>query len=203
MSSTSARSTNIIYARGSAYGDKGPERDVGGFDGTAFWTRSGVGRADPRGTGRRAVAGHSGVRDSIGGMNIAGGISAALFHRERTGEAVELDVSLLSTAWWAAGASVTQGMETGETMRSLMPDSIGPTVNPFLGNYLTSDGGTINLCIVSPTGYIRDAFEHLGLPEMADDPRFSDVCRSSKRRGAAELIAKSIRASPSSTGVST
>jgi hypothetical protein len=36
-------------------------------------------------------------------MNIAGGISAALFHRERTGEAAEIDVSLLSTAWWAAG----------------------------------------------------------------------------------------------------
>src|ERR1700735_1511293 len=33
----------IIYARGSAYGDKGPERDVGGFDGTAFWSRSGIG----------------------------------------------------------------------------------------------------------------------------------------------------------------
>ena len=36
-------------------------------------------------------------------MNIAGGIAAALFYRERTGEAVEVDVSLLSTAWWAAG----------------------------------------------------------------------------------------------------
>src|ERR1700740_3539714 len=34
---------DIIYARGSAYGDKGPEREVGGFDGTAFWSRSGVG----------------------------------------------------------------------------------------------------------------------------------------------------------------
>ena len=38
-------------------------------------------------------------------------------------------------------------------------------MNPFLGNYVTSDGGTINLCIVSPTGHIRDAFEHLGLHE--------------------------------------
>src|SRR5699024_295177 len=36
---------NIVYARGSAYGDKGPERDVGGFDGTAFWTRSGIGNS--------------------------------------------------------------------------------------------------------------------------------------------------------------
>jgi len=61
-------------------------------------------------------------------MNIAGGISAGLFHGERTGEAAELDVSLLSTAWWAAGAGVIQGIETDETMRSLMPDSVGPTV---------------------------------------------------------------------------
>ena len=40
-----AANPKIIYARGSAYGDKGPERDVGGFDGTAFWTRSGIGQA--------------------------------------------------------------------------------------------------------------------------------------------------------------
>ena len=37
-----AANPKIIYARGSAYGDKGPEREVGGFDGTAFWARSGV-----------------------------------------------------------------------------------------------------------------------------------------------------------------
>ncbi len=170
-----AANPDIIYARGSAYGDKGPERDTGGFDGTAFWSRSGVGPAlTPEELGGALPQGIPAFGDSIGGMNIAGGISAALFHRERTGEAVELDVSLLSTAWWAAGASVTQGMETGETMRSLMPGTIA-SVNPFMANYLTSDGGTINLCIVSPTGYIRDTFEHLGLPELADDPRFSDV----------------------------
>ncbi len=189
-----AANPNIIYARGSAYGDKGPERDVGGFDGTAFWTRSGVGHAlTPEEIGGALSQGIPAFGDSIGGMNIAGGISAALFHRERTGEAVELDVSLLSTAWWSAGASMTQGMEVGETMRSLMPDNVGPTVNPFLGNYLTSDGGTINLCIVSPTGYIRDAFNHLGLPELADDPRFSDVLPLIENAAeAAELIAESI-----------
>jgi crotonobetainyl-CoA:carnitine CoA-transferase CaiB-like acyl-CoA transferase len=67
-------------------------------------------------------------------------------------------------------------------------------VNPFMGNYLTSDGGTINLCIVSPTGYIRDAFEHLGLPELADDPRFSDVLPLIQNAAAAvELITESLR----------
>lgn len=188
----------IVYARGSAYGDKGAERDIGGYDGTAFWTRSGVGHAlTPPELGGALSQGIPAFGDSIGGMFIAGGISAALLHRERTGEAVELDVSLLSTAWWAAGASVTQGMETGETMRSIMPGSLAPSVNPFMGNYMTSDGGTINLCIISPTGLIRDTFEHLGIPEAADDPRFSEVLPLIQNAtAAAELITKAFAAKP-------
>ncbi len=189
---------NIVYARGTAYGDKGAERDIGGYDGTAFWTRSGVGYAlTPEELGAPLSQGIPAFGDSIGGMFIAGGISAALLHRERTGEALELDVSLLSTAWWAAGASVTQGMETGEVMRAPMPGSAGPMVNPFMGNYQASDGGTINLCIISPTGYIRDTFEHLGIPEAADDPRFSEVLPLIQNAdAAAELITKAIAAQP-------
>jgi len=189
---------NIVYARGSAYGDKGTERDVGGYDGTAFWTRSGVGYAlTPEELGGALPQGIPAFGDSIGGMNIAGGITAALLHRERTGEALEVDVSLLSTAWWAAGASVTQGMETGEVMRVPMPGVANPSVNPFLGNYLTSDGGTINLCIVSPTGYIRDTFEHLGIPEAADDPRFADALPLIQNAdAAADLIAKAFAGKP-------
>jgi crotonobetainyl-CoA:carnitine CoA-transferase CaiB-like acyl-CoA transferase len=194
-----AANPNIVYARGSAYGDKGPERDVGGYDGTAFWTRSGVGYAlTPEELGGALGQGIPAFGDSIGGMFIAGGISAALLHRERTGKALELDVSLLSTAWWAAGASMTQGMETGEVMRTPMPGAItAASVNPFMGNYLTSDGGTINFCIISPTGLIRDTFEHLGIPEAADDPRFSDVLPLIQNAdAAAQLIAKAIAAKP-------
>lgn len=193
-----AANPNIVYARGSAYGNKGPERDIGGYDGTAFWTRSGVGYAlTPEELGGALGQGIPAFGDSIGGMFIAGGISAALLHRERTGEAVEVDVSLLSTAWWSAGASVTQGMETGEVMRTHMPGSLAPSVNPFMGNYETSDGGTINLCIISPTGLIRDTFEHLGIPEAADDPRFSDVLPLIQNADAAsELIRKAFAAKP-------
>jgi crotonobetainyl-CoA:carnitine CoA-transferase CaiB-like acyl-CoA transferase len=188
----------IVYARGTAYGDKGIERDVGGYDGTAFWTRSGIGYAlTPEELGGALTQGIPAFGDSIGGMNIAGGISAALLHRERTGEAVEVDVSLLSTAWWAAGASVTQGMESGEVMRVGMPGAVGASVNPFMGNYQTSDGGTINLCIISPTGCIRDTFEHLGIPEAADDPRFAEVLPLLRNADtAAELIAKAFAGKP-------
>ena len=166
---------NIIYARGSALGNKGSEREIGGFDGTCFWSRSGIAHAmspaeldGPLGQGMPAFG------DSIGGMFIAGGISAALFHRKSTGEAVEMDVSLLSTAWWAQGALIAQVMETDQYSPNSMPKSGGVSVNPFMGNFRTSDGGWINLCVLSPSGIIRDTFEHLGLPELADDPRFSE-----------------------------
>jgi crotonobetainyl-CoA:carnitine CoA-transferase CaiB-like acyl-CoA transferase len=181
-----AANPDIIYARGSAYGDKGPERDVGGFDGTAFWTRSGVGHSvTPEGTDGVIAQGSPAFGDSIGGMNIAGGISAALLHRERTGEAIEVDVSLLSSAWWAAGANLTQGMEKGVISRSPQPGSGGSAKNPLMGNFRTSDGGFINLCMPSPTGLIRDTFEHLGLAEAADDPRFADVYKLIENAGAA------------------
>jgi crotonobetainyl-CoA:carnitine CoA-transferase CaiB-like acyl-CoA transferase len=165
---------NIIYVRGSAFGDKGPEREAGGYDGTAFWTRSGVGYTmTPAEMDGMLGQGMPAFGDSIGGMNIAGGISAALFHRAQTGEAIEVDASLLASAWWACGANITQGMETGVVARNVMPGT-GSRVNPFMGNYFTSDGQTINLCMPSPTGYIRDTFEHLGIPELADDPRFAE-----------------------------
>ncbi|HEY0917316.1 MAG TPA: CoA transferase [Solimonas sp.] len=188
----------IIYARGSAYGDKGPERDVGGFDGTAFWSRSGVGHAmSPEELGEPLAQGIAAFGDSIGGMNIAGGISAALFHRDRTGEAIELDVSLLSTAWWAAGSAIDLFIEAGKVMRNRMPSSGGNPGNPFTGNYRTSDGGTINLCILTPGPAIRDTFAHLGIPEAADDVRFSDAkALMTHWKEAGELIAAAFASQP-------
>ena len=185
-----AANPNIIYARGSAYGDKGPERDIGGFDGTAFWSRSGVGYSmTPQELPGPLTQGIAAFGDSIGGMNIAGGIAAALFHRAQTGEAIELDVSLISTAWWAAGTAVDQFMESGTVIRNRMPSSGATPGNPFSGNFRTSDGGTINLCILTPGPHIRNTFEHLGLAEAADDPRFADAASLMRNwKDASDLI---------------
>ncbi|MBW2942535.1 CaiB/BaiF CoA transferase family protein [Zhongshania aquimaris] len=165
---------NIIYARGSAYGDKGPERDTGGFDGTAFWNRSGIAHnMTPEELPGPLMQGIPAFGDSIGGMNIAGGIAAALFHRAQTGEATEIDVSLLSTAWWAAGTSIDMGIDYGQTMRNRMPGSGANPGNPLMGNYTTSDGGTINMCTLTPGPHIKSFFEHIGKPDVAADERYS------------------------------
>ena len=69
-----------------------------------------------------------------------------------------------------------------------MPKSGGNPVNPFIGYYRTSDGGTINLCTLAPTGLIRSLFEHVGVPEAADDPRFADAPSLFKNADAASDI---------------
>ncbi|WP_297489123.1 CaiB/BaiF CoA-transferase family protein [Acidocella sp.] len=193
-----AANPNIIYARGSAYGDKGEEREVGGFDGTAFWTRSGIAHmlTPPEIPGVLGQAGPA-FGDSIGAMFTAGAISAALFHRERTGEAVELDNSLMSTAWWACGMSIIQALESGVTPRARMPQSGASPGNPLMGNYTCADGGVINMCTLTPGPYFRDFFNHLGRPELADDPRFSDArALMTNWSDAADIIVAAFAAKP-------
>jgi crotonobetainyl-CoA:carnitine CoA-transferase CaiB-like acyl-CoA transferase len=166
----------IIYARGSAWGDKGPERENGGFDSTAFWARTGSAMlVSPPELGMPLGQPGPAYGDTIGGMNIAGGIAAALFHRAQTGEALEVDVSLMSSGLWATACSVDICLDTNKVpFVARIPKSGGGAItNPFVGIFETADGRAINLNVIMPGPYIRDVFEHLGLGHMADDPRFS------------------------------
>ena len=167
---------NIIYARASAFGDKGSDRERSGFDGTVFWSHSGIAHAlTPESLVAPVTQGIGGFGDQVGAMNLAGSVGTALFHRLRTGEALEVDVSLLSTAWWAAAASINAGLVAGEAPRPQPPRLGGSPFAPLIGHFRTADGGLISLFIMQPGPYIRDTFEHLGLAEMADDPRFSEA----------------------------
>ena len=182
----------IIYARGSAYGDKGPDRNRGGFDATTFYIHSGVAHAiTPKDFDVPLTMGVGGMGDSQGGMYLAGGIAGALFHRSQTGEATEVDVSLLSTAMWMSGQVVGTYLHGGDMMRVGLPEAGGAAVNPLIGHFITSDQRVISLFMMVPGPYIRDTFEHLGVPEAADDPRFSDALSLMENSAAAsEIIEK-------------
>lgn len=168
---------DIIYVRGSAFGEKGPERDKGGFDSTAFWARGGSSvLVTPKELEGPLTQPGPAYGDTIGGMNIAGGIAAALFHRERTGEATEVDVSLLSSGIWATACSIDVCMELKtDPFANAMPGKDVVGTNPFMGVFKTSDGGFINLTVLSPSQLIDDTFTHLGIPDCAKDPRFSTI----------------------------
>jgi crotonobetainyl-CoA:carnitine CoA-transferase CaiB-like acyl-CoA transferase len=166
----------IIYVRGSAYGEKGSEREAGGFDATAYWARSGIAYAmTPAEFEMPLLPGVGGFGDSIGAMNIAAGVSAALFHRSQTGEATEVDVSLLSSAWWSSGVSVNTATLSKMVSRNRMPAVGGSQYGPLIGSFKTSDGKAISLFTMQTGPHFRSLFEHLGLSQMADDPRFNSA----------------------------
>lgn len=170
-----AANPRIIYARGSAMGDKGPDRLKGGFDSTAYWARAGSAMCvTPPELGAPITQPGPAYGDTIGGTNIAGGICAALFHRERTGEALELDVSLLSSGVWAVGMGLAMAMEMGRNpFEPRMPKAGGAKGNPFVGVFQTADGRHLNLTILTPGPYLEDTWNHLGLPELMNDERFN------------------------------
>lgn len=194
-----AANPDIIYARGSAFGDKGPERDKGGFDSTAFWARGGSAKlVTPRTLAGPLTQPGPAYGDTIGGMNIAGGIAAALFHRQRTGRATEVDVSLLSSGIWATACSIDVAMELGaDPFENAMPGSGTIGTNPFVAVFETADGGHINLTILKPGPFIADTFEHLGIAEYAGDPRFAtDEALLQNAKACYDLVVEAFRKQP-------
>jgi crotonobetainyl-CoA:carnitine CoA-transferase CaiB-like acyl-CoA transferase len=162
----------MIYARGTGYGPKGPDRDLGGYDSLAFWARSGIASAMQT-PGSDYLPGQPGpaVGDSLGAMVIAGGISAALFHREKTGEATVVDVSLLGVGMWAMGSPIAMSAMSGIPQQQ--PDPTGPApLNPIIGNFKTSDGEFISLCMLQGFHYWPEVSRVLDHPEWITDPRF-------------------------------
>ena len=169
-----AHNPNIIYVRGSGYGTRGPESDAGGYDILGFWYRGGsaMGSAPPDSDDVPSMPGPA-YGDSIGAMTIAGGISAALFHRERTGEADVVDVSLLSAGMWAMGAAVAVSLLTREPWHGIST-AIAPH-NPLAGRYRTADGKFIAFSMLQGAHYWPEVCRRLELDEFADDPRFGTM----------------------------
>jgi crotonobetainyl-CoA:carnitine CoA-transferase CaiB-like acyl-CoA transferase len=163
----------IIYARGTAHGVRGPEAMKGGYDSTDYWARSGSGMGGRGASDPPAMQPGPAYGDSIGGMTIAGGISAALFARERTGEPSVVDISLLSTGAWAMGAALAGAMLVADGAGSFAPPAGAAFMNPLVGIYRTKGGGSLMLTMLQGHYYWADTVLHLGRPELAEDPRFA------------------------------
>jgi crotonobetainyl-CoA:carnitine CoA-transferase CaiB-like acyl-CoA transferase len=166
---------SIIYVRGSGHGQRGPDAEKGGYDSCTFWCRAGSAWGTTPADSPRAISQPApAYGDSMGGMTIAGGIAAALFARERTGEPSVVDVSLMSVGAWAVALSIGNAALVGSDPDPLPLDS--PVVaphNPLSGIFKTSDGRFLNFTMLQPGRYFVDACQHLGLEHLLEDDRFN------------------------------
>ncbi len=161
---------NIIIARGTATGVRGPDRNDGGFDAATYLSRGGVAYTlTPFGTEFPAVQGPA-FGDLQGGITLAGGLCAALFHRERTGEPSIVDSSLLAQAMWSIAPSISVAdLFDIDGIPGAPP---GLAMNPLVNRYKTRDGRFIQLVFLQPDRYWAGFCGRIGLPELAEDPRF-------------------------------
>jgi crotonobetainyl-CoA:carnitine CoA-transferase CaiB-like acyl-CoA transferase len=190
----------IIYVRGSGHGQRGPDAEKGGYDGSTYWCRMGSAWATtPAGSPRIVNQPGGAYGDSIGGMTIAGGISAALFARERTGEPSVVDVSLMSVGAWAFALSLGNTLLSGEEQAPPPLDSaaMNIAVNPTIGTFKTSDGRWINFTMLQPGRYFADVCRHLGLDHLIEDERFNTAEKlMANALEAGQYVADAIAARP-------
>jgi crotonobetainyl-CoA:carnitine CoA-transferase CaiB-like acyl-CoA transferase len=168
-----AHNPRIVYVRGTGYGSRGPDVDLGGYDSLGYWARSGVGICtkppdSEEMPGQPAPA----FGDAVGAMYIATGIVAALLHRERTGEAPVVDVSLLAAGMWQMSAAIPISQKTG-VPQVRRPDNRMSPRNPTSGQFRTADGQYVALGMLQAFEYWPELCRVLGHPEWVEDPRFA------------------------------
>jgi crotonobetainyl-CoA:carnitine CoA-transferase CaiB-like acyl-CoA transferase len=108
-------------------------------------------------------------------MNVAFGIAAEFFRRERTGVGATVDVSLVGSALWQISSDVVYSMGL-ETDVSRIPRNRG---NPLAGTYRTKDGRWVVLMMLESDRWWPDFCEHVGRADLADDARYSDAAARS------------------------
>jgi crotonobetainyl-CoA:carnitine CoA-transferase CaiB-like acyl-CoA transferase len=159
---------NLIYARGSGQGVRGDEATNGGFDAVSFWARGTVAHSIS-GDGEEPARMRGAMGDSVSGLGLAGGITAALFARERTGEAPVVDLSLLASSMWMQ----SQEIALTSTYLSGVPKLGRADIpNPLTTTYETSDGRWIQLCMLQPGRFWAEVCRAVGRVDLAEDPRF-------------------------------
>ncbi|MFJ4989349.1 CaiB/BaiF CoA transferase family protein [Streptomyces sp. NPDC088732] len=174
FASVSAANPGVVYASISGFGT-GPGRNVPGYD-LMVQAISGLMSltGDPDGPPYRAGIS---VFDVMAGNHAVIGILAALRHRDTTGNGQHVEVNLLSSALtglvnhssaYAAGGVVPYRM--GNAHPSVFPYEPLPTADNDLIVAAANDGQFRRLC------------EILGIPEVADDPRFARNADRTERR---------------------
>lgn len=163
----------LIYCAISGFGQTGPDADKPAYDQII----QGL-------SGEMAINGDEGltplragfpVCDTVGGLNAAFAVMAALFHRERTGEGQFIDVALLDSIMPLMGWVVANLLIGGQQPVVMGNDNF--TAAPS-GTFRTQDGH-LNIAANKQEQW-EAVCEVLELPELKTDPRFAE--RDTRKR---------------------
>jgi crotonobetainyl-CoA:carnitine CoA-transferase CaiB-like acyl-CoA transferase len=167
----------LIYCAISGFGQTGPDALKPAYDQiiqglSGEMAVNGDERLNPLRTGFP-------VCDTVGGLNAAFAVMAALFHRERTGEGQLIDIALLDSIMPLMGWVAANLLIGGEQPVLMGNDNF--TAAPS-GTFRTLDGH-INIAANKQEQW-EAVCEVLGVPELKTDPRFQERDTRKKNRKA-------------------
>jgi len=162
-----ARHPRLVLAQASGFGQTGPYRERPAYD-LVVQAMGGIMSLTGPAGGEPTRVGTS-IGDIAAGLFTTIGVTAALHHRQRTGEAIRVDVSMLDSQVALLENAVARFAATGE-----VPGPIGsrhPSITPFQA-LRASDGRLV--VAAGNDGLFARLCEVLGVPALIDDERFVD-----------------------------
>jgi CoA:oxalate CoA-transferase len=161
-----ARYPKLIYASTSGFGQTGPYAQRAAYDVIAQ-AMGGIMSITGHEDGPPTRVGSS-IGDLGAGLFTALGLVTALHHRERTGEAMMIDVAMLDCQIALLENSIARYFASGTPPKPL--GARHPSIAPF-EPYRTKDSYVVIAC--GNDELFRKLCVTLGIPAVAEDPRFS------------------------------
>jgi crotonobetainyl-CoA:carnitine CoA-transferase CaiB-like acyl-CoA transferase len=158
----------IVYFSGSGFGLKGPMSKHLGYDGVGQ-AMGGIVSTIPSPAGQAPPVLGVPVCDQTAGFLGCLGIVLALFHKQRTGEGQQVDVSLLSAGIGLTNWVLQAYLFTGYQYRAKTRARVTPIA--LSGTFLPKDGKPLLIQLVSDDR-IEACLKVLGLEDALKDPRF-------------------------------
>ncbi len=180
----------LVYCAISGFGQTGPDADKPAYD-QIIQGLSGV--MDVNGDERlHPLRAGFPVCDTVGGLNAAFAILAALYHRQRTGEGQMIDVALLDSIMPLMGWVAANLLIGGQPPVAMGNDNF--TASPS-GSFETQDGH-VNIAANKQEQW-EALTEVLGLEDLKSDPRFEERDeRKRNRKALTPLLEQKLKQRP-------
>lgn len=166
------RFPKLVYAICTGYGEFGPDKDLPGFDFTAFFSRGGY-LDSLRQKGSVPMNVVPGLGDHNVGMNLAAGILAALYQAKVKGVGEKVETSLFESAIYNMGMMVQASNYEGIAQN--YPIDVRESANPFNAAWKTKDERYIQTCMPVYNMYYNQFMTVLGREDLVDHPDYFPV----------------------------
>lgn len=172
--SVKAANPKIIYASAWGFRSTGPYADRPAYD-DVIQGISGTADLSRRRGGDTPEFAPMIMADKVAGLHAISGISMALFHRERTGEAQQIEIPMFETV---TSFNFVEHLSGAAFVPPLEPPGYIRVLDPNRKPHRTRDG----FMVVLPYNdkQCKGFFKAAGRPDLGDDPRFASATLRSK-----------------------